>query len=412
MSPTAHLPTVPTLLLILQWITAWYTDTAIVLYQLTGTQTCQHTSLSRPLAQFTASLSLATDYGFYFAACIMHDAFTIAIIIAALASVPRVYPALPGNRVPAQAGAEKLAGGSGESHLTRKQTRSRHLPVLLLLLPLHTHMQNCRQENTWPLLRLARTASTEKNGLKNANCLRWTNWRHLYPLLATVLACLTRWLVVIRLALWLRTLPLVLVSSFSVMEVLLSRLPPTALLILFLAWVLGVACHFLWCLLCMSPAMPLQIWLSKMEVFIFHFLRCHALLHMSNLHGSSLLHRFFYHHLTITGCYLKLANLIAKNWSWNLPFLASKSDIRCYTWFYSCFASGLSPLDRGFTTFATTWVWITEVPFLHSSFGVGSPLLWPSTVFTVHCAWRTGFLCAISLSLFTCHVVDLPSELL
>ena len=83
----------------------------------------------------------------------MHNAFTIAIITATLESVPRVYPALPGNRVPAQAGAEKLAGGSGESHLTRKQTRGRHLPVLLLLLPLHTtHIApQCRQEKHWEI---------------------------------------------------------------------------------------------------------------------------------------------------------------------------------------------------------------------------------------------------------------------
>ena len=77
-------------------------------------------------------------------------------------------------------------------------------------------------------------------------------------------------------------------------------------------------------------------------------IRCHDLLHMSNLHGSSLFHRAFYHHWTYGGCVLQLANLIAKNGSWNLPFFASNSDIRCYTWLYSCFASGLNPLDRDF----------------------------------------------------------------
>ena len=56
----------------------------------------------------------------------------------------------------------------------------------------------------------------------------------------------------------------------------------------------------------------------------------------------------FYHHLTIRGCDLKLANLIAKSGSWNLPFLASNCDIRCYMWLYFCLASGLSPLDRDF----------------------------------------------------------------
>ena len=55
-----------------------------------------------------------------------------------------------------------------------------------------------------------------------------------------------------------------------------------------------------------------------------------------------------YHHLTLAGCDLNLANLIAKNGSWNLPFSASNCDIRCYIWLYFCLASGLSPLDRGF----------------------------------------------------------------
>ena len=57
-------------------------------------------------------------------------------------------------------------------------------------------------------------------------------------------------------------------------------------------------------------------------------------------------------------------------------------------------------------------MWIAEVPFLQLSFGVGSPLLCPSTVFTVHCAPRTACWVECILSLFTCHVVDLPSELL
>ena len=55
-------------------------------------------------------------------------------------------------------------------------------------------------------------------------------------------------------------------------------------------------------------------------------IRCHDLLHMSNLHGSSLFHRAFYHHLTYGGCVLQLANLIAKNGGWNLPFLASNCE--------------------------------------------------------------------------------------
>ena len=77
-------------------------------------------------------------------------------------------------------------------------------------------------------------------------------------------------------------------------------------------------------------------------------IRCHDLFHMSNLHGSSLFHRAFYHHLTYGGCVLQLANLIAKNWSWNLPFLASNCDIRCYVWLCFCLASGLNLVAMGF----------------------------------------------------------------
>ena len=162
MSPTAHLPTVPTLLpllLILQWFTTldWFTDTEFVndLDQVTGTRTCRHTFLSLPLAQ-NSTASLATHYGFHFAAApACTNDFTIAMVTIILVQVPpRVFPSLRGPVFPARAGAEKLAGGSGESHLTSKQTSgSRHLPVLLLLLPLHTHTHQCRLENNGNLSR-------------------------------------------------------------------------------------------------------------------------------------------------------------------------------------------------------------------------------------------------------------------
>ena len=133
-------------------------------------------------------------------------------------------------------------------------------------------------------------------------------------------------------------------------------------------------------------------------------IRCHDLLHMSNLHGSSLFHRAFYHHLTLRGCDLNLANLIAKNGSWNLPFLASNSDIRCYTWLYSCFASGLSPLDRDLyhicnhlSVTLEFWSWISSTLTLDG----------------FHCPLRlTNWVSLRNLSLFTCHGIDLPSELL
>ena len=165
MSPTAHLPTVPTLLpllLILQWLTSldWFTDTAFVndLYQFTGTHTCRHTSLSLPLAQ-NSTASLASHYGFHFAAAsACTNEFTIAMMTIILVQVPpRVLPSLRGPVCPARAGAEKLAGGSGESHLTSKQTRNnvhlQFLLLLLLLLPLHTtHIApQCRQEKHWEI---------------------------------------------------------------------------------------------------------------------------------------------------------------------------------------------------------------------------------------------------------------------
>ena len=132
---------------------------------------------------------------------------------------------------------------------------------------------------------------------------------------------------------------------------------------------------------------------------------------MSNLHGSSLFHRAFYHHLTYGGRVLQLANLIAKNGSWNLPFLALNSDIRCYTWLYSCFASGLSPLDRDFYHICN-----------HLSVDCGGSIpplefwSWISSTLTLdgsYCPLRlTNWVSLRNLSLFTCHGVDLPSELL
>ena len=142
--------------------------------------------------------------------------------------------------------------------------------------------------------------------------------------------------------------------------------------------------------------------------------QCRLLRHpwcLRNLHGSSQFHRAFYHHLTIAGCDLKLANLIAKNGSWNLPFSASNCDIRCYIWLYFCLASGLSPLDRGFYHICN-----------HVSMDCGGSIppsefwSWSSSTLTLdglYCPLRSsnGMLECI-LFVLTCHVVDLPSELL
>ena len=118
-----------------------------------------------------------------------------------------------------------------------------------------------------------------------------------------------------------------------------------------------------------------------------------------------------YHHLTLAGCDLNLANLIAKNGSWNLPFLALNCDIRCYIWLYFCLASGLSPWDRGFYHICN-----------HLSVDCGGSTLpvefwsWISSTLTLdgfHCPLRSSNgMSECILSLFTCHVIDLPSELL
>ena len=140
-------------------------------------------------------------------------------------------------------------------------------------------------------------------------------------------------------------------------------------------------------------------------------IRCHDLLHMSNLHGSSLFHRAFYHDLTYGGCVLQLANLIAKNGSWNLPFVASNSDIRCYIWLCFCFASGLNLVAMGF---------YHTCNLMSVDCGGSSPpsefWSWISSTLTLdgfHCPLRSSN-CMLEciISLFTCHGVDLLSELL
>ena len=83
-----------------------------------------------------------THYGVHFACTVRNFAVMIAIT---LASVPSsVYPPLGSNRVPGCPGGSQMAGGSRESHLTIKQTRT-NVSVLLLLLThslSHTHSIN------------------------------------------------------------------------------------------------------------------------------------------------------------------------------------------------------------------------------------------------------------------------------
>ena len=100
-----------------------------------------------------------------------------------------------------------------------------------------------------------------------------------------------------------------------------------------------------------------------------------------------------------------------KNGSWNLPFLLSNCVIRCLTWLHSCFASGLSPSDRGFYHTCN-----------RLSVDCGGSILplefwsWISSTLTLddfHCPLRVmNWVSLGNFSLFTCHGVDLPSELL
>ena len=131
-----------------------------------------------------------------------------------------------------------------------------------------------------------------------------------------------------------------------------------------------------------------------------------------NLQVLSLFRMVFHHHLTFRGCVLKVANLIAKNGNRNLPFLPSNCVIRCVIWFHFCFACGLCFfLDRGFYHICN-----------HLSVDCGGSIppsefwSWISSTLTLD-----GFHCPLhlmkwvslrNLSLFTCHGVDLPSELL
>ena len=154
-------------------------------------------------------LLLLTAVSILHASCIMH--------LRSRSYYPTsVLPAMPVNRVPAQAGVHELAGG--RENPTDQQTKPRRRCAFAIFTAttasLHnTHCTLMSASKRWefeplgiraasplftpvwglPKLDLCsglRAASTDENGLKSAKCLWWTNWRHLYPLLATVLACL------------------------------------------------------------------------------------------------------------------------------------------------------------------------------------------------------------------------------
>ena len=326
---------------ILHWLTAkhWSQDTETVndLYW----HTCRHTSFSLThLAQFTASLSLTTHYGVHFA-CIMHNAFTIAIIMITLVSVPPSGSrGLRGNRVPAHAGTQQLAGGSGDSHPTSKQTRSACLPFLLLLLPLFTlqHTHHCRQPNKnspsprfsgsslgkekWP--QDCQKASVGKTGPSLPTvCSSFTD------LSCSTTACHSLGLgdedFAARIA--------VLYFGYG------GCTPPFALdgFALSLSS-LSARCGLSFCFTsCLHPAfyafanLTLKNGRLKCPFSASNCaIRCHDLLHMSNPLGFALFHRGFHRCSACDGSFLRLANLTLKNGRLKCPFSASNCVIWCH----------------------------------------------------------------------------------
>ena len=346
-----------------------------------------------------------------------------------LAVPPSVSPSLLEHCVPARAGVYNLAGGSGESHPTSKQTRNNvHLQFLLLLLPLHTtHIApQCRQAKHWefePIYHRSLQTGDFPNLTSAQACARSLDrgkWPQecqlpavdkLAPPLPTACNCSgmscsmtfchTSGLVIEDFTVGTGFLifgygGFTLTFTSNCCAHTFPSLSARRGLSFSLMSCLHVACDAFANLTLKNGSLYFPFSTSNCAI------RCHDLLHMSNLHGSSLFHRVFYHHLTLRGCDLNLANLIAKNGSWNLPFLASNSDIRCYTWLYSCFASGLSPLDRDFyhicshlSVTLAFWSWISSTLTLDG----------------FHCPLRlTNWVSLRNLFLFTCHVVDLPSE--
>ena len=272
----------------------------------------------------------------------MHNASTIAIIIAVLASVPsRVCPPLRGTRCPAHAGGSELAGGSdGESHLTRKQTdRTRRLPVLLLLLPLFTltYTHQCRQEKYW-IFESTLRHSPPPGKSKNSPLPRFSGYSlgraqwpedcqgasvgKTGPSLPTVcssftdLSCSTTACHSLGLD----------DEDFAAQIAVLNFgyggcTPPFALdgFALSLSS-LSARCGLSFCFTsCLHPAFHAFANLTlKNGGFILPFsasnfdIRCHDLLHMSNPLGFALFHRGFHHCSACDGSFLRLANLTQK----------------------------------------------------------------------------------------------------
>ena len=299
----------------------------------------------------------------------MHNAFTIVIITIILAPVARVSPSLPGKCVPAQAGVEKLAGGSNEeSHLTRNPNKERvRLPVLLLLLPLFTltHTHQCRQIKPLDFESTLRHSPPREES-KNSPLPRFSgyslgkeNWPQdcqeasvgkTGPSLPTV--CSSTDLSCSMTACH----PLGLGDEDFTAQVAVLNFgyggctPPFALdgFALSLSS-LSARCGLSLCFTsCLHPAfyafanLTLKNGRLNRPFSASNFdIRCHDLLHMSNPLGFAPFHRGFHHCSACDGSFLRLANLTLKNGRIKCPFSASNCVIRCHSLLES-------PSDKGF----------------------------------------------------------------
>ena len=326
-------------------------------------------SLSYSLAQFTASL--ATHYGFYVAAACA-NAFMMTIIIITLAPVPpSVLPSLRGEKLSARAGDVQLAGGSGESHLTSKQTdRSRRLPVLLLLLPLFTtltYTHQCRR----PIKNspLPRFSGSSLGGGKMATGLSRGISGQNGPSLPTVCSSFTDLSCSMT-----ACHPIGLGDEDFTAQIAVLNFgyggctPPFALD----GFALSLSSLSARCGLsfCFTSCLHLAFYaFANLTIGNGHLnrpfsasncaIRCHDLLHMSNPLGSSPFSRGFYHRFACQDSVLRLADLTLKHGRLNCPFSASNCAIGCHDLLHMSNPLGFTLFHGGFSSlFRLRWFFL------------------------------------------------------
>ena len=343
MSPTAHLPTglpsTPLTTTAAAILPILFTMTGLSLVYLSLSTVLSLLALcnrldsrAEPLFTTTVFTHTTTSYcGFNFA-CIVRNFATMIMIV--LASVPpSVYPPLRSNRVPGCPGGLQMAGGSQESHLTIKQTRTNVsvLPLLLTHSLSHTH---------------------------SINSIYWTDFGSICSIYWWYWCCL-RWFLRLLSGLLAISIHLPLpVSSgerttlpekFSLAEVCARSLDTRE-------WQKKSQQHWMGST---DPTLPILCtfcpyrgfgfpclasnWVTSCHLPLgFPFLasncvfHCHAstgcllgLLYVLAFCGISLLYRVFYHFVVLCCCVLRSTNLIDKNGTFKRPFSASNFDNSC-----------------------------------------------------------------------------------